>query len=226
MQLTETLVVEPTSEHDSSVIWMHGLGASADDFFDMPRFIERPGTRWVFPNAPIRRVTLNNGMMMRSWFDILYLGGGPDSDDRESLEEAIESAEIITELIEAEHARGVPYHRIFLIGFSQGGAMTLYTGCRYPHRLAGMVCLSSYLLFYKTHIQESHDSNRNTPVLICHGTHDDLVPVRGGEMTAEFMRENGWPVDFQTYPMYHEVSMEEIRRIGAFISEIIDNQRT
>jgi len=223
MQLTDTLVVEPTAEHDSSVIWMHGLGASANDFYDMPQFIVREGTRWVFPNAPIRKVTLNNGMMMRSWFDIRFLGGGPESEDRESLEEAIESAELISELIEAEHARGVPYHRIVLIGFSQGGAMTLYTGCRYPHRLAGMVCLSSYLLFHQTHMQDSHDSNRETPVLICHGTHDEMVPIKGGEMTADFMRENGWPVDFQAYPMYHEVCSQEISRIGEFISEVLDD---
>ena len=128
--MRDPIEVEPTASHDASVIWMHGLGASAHDFADMPRIISRPGTRWVFPNAPVRPVTLNNGWKMPSWFDIRYLAGESDG-ERECPIEAQESADIISKLIEAEHSRGVPYNRIILIGFSQGGAMSLYTGCRF-----------------------------------------------------------------------------------------------
>ena len=220
--MTDPIVVEPTSEHDASIIWMHGLGASAHDFADMPKIISRPGTRWIFPNAPMRSVTLNNGWRMPSWFDIRFLGAGAGESERECPVEAQESAELIASLMEEEHARGIPYNRMVLVGFSQGGAMSLYTGCRFSERIAGMVCMSGYLIFHEVHIEACHDANRTTPVLICHGSRDDMVPLSSGQRTAEFLRENGWPVDFEHYPMFHEVCMEEIRRVEVFFSEILD----
>lgn len=219
--MPDPLVVEPTASHDASVIWMHGLGASAHDFGDMPRIITRPGTRWVFPNAPARPVTLNNGWRMPSWFDIRYLAGESDG-ERECPDEAQQSAEIITALVEDEHARGIPYERIVLVGFSQGGAMSLYTGCRLSERIAGMVCMSGYLLFPEIHTNASSAANRNTPILVCHGTRDDMVPFTSGQQTVEFLREKGWPVEFEHYPMSHEVCMTEIRRVEAFFTEILD----
>ena len=220
--MSETLYREPTAAHDASVIWMHGLGASSADFIDMPRIITRPGTRWVFPNAPVRPVTLNNGWRMPSWFDIRFLDGDEHSEDRESREEAADSHRIISALIEEEHEKGIPYSRIVLVGFSQGGAMSLYTGCRFPHRLAGMVCLSGYVLFHESHIIDSHSENRNTPVLLCHGTNDEMVPYRSGFLTAGFMKENGWPVTFEDYPMQHEICMPEINRVGEFLAQVLD----
>ena len=219
--MTDPIVVEPTEAHDASIIWMHGLGASAHDFADMPRIIPRPGTRWVFPNAPVRPVTLNNGWRMPSWFDIRYLAGESDG-ERECPEEAQESAEMIIALIEEEHARGIPYNRIVLVGFSQGGAMSLYTGCRFPEKIAGMACLSGYLIFPEFHLDACQPANRNTPILICHGTRDDMVPLDAGQRTTEFLRENGWPVEFEQYPMFHEVCMSEIRRVEEFFSEVLD----
>ena len=200
---------------------MHGLGASAHDFVDMPRIISRPGTRWVFPNAPVRPVTLNNGWKMPSWFDIRYLAGQSEG-ERECPIEAQESSEIISALIEEEHARGIPYNRIVLVGFSQGGAMSLYTGCRFSERLAGMACLSGYLLFPEHHMGASSSANRNTPILVCHGTRDDMVPLSAGQRTVAFLRENGWPVDFEQYPMFHEVCMSEINRVEEFFSAVLD----
>jgi phospholipase/carboxylesterase len=217
----DPLVVEPTASHDASVIWMHGLGASAHDFVDMPRIISRPGTRWVFPNAPVRPVTLNNGWRMPSWFDIRYLAGQSEG-ERECPLEAEESSEIITALIEQEHALGIPYNRIVLVGFSQGGAMSLYTGCRFPQQLAGMACLSGYLLFPEHHMDASSPANRNTPILVCHGIRDDMVPFSSGQRTVEFLRGNGWSVDFEQYPMFHEVCMSEINRVEEFFSAILD----
>ena len=219
--MPDPIVVEPTVKHDASVIWMHGLGASAHDFADMPRIISRPGTRWVFPNAPVRPVTLNNGWRMPSWFDIRHLVG-QSNDERECPDEAQESAEIIMSLIEDEHARGVPYNRIVLVGFSQGGAMSLYTGSRFSQRIAGMVCMSGYLIFPEVHMDVSHSSNRDTPILVCHGTRDDMVPFTAGQKTVEFLRENGWEVDFEHYPMFHEVCMSEIEKVGEFFSKILD----
>ena len=219
--MRDPIVVEPTASHDASIIWMHGLGASAHDFVDMPRIISRPGTRWVFPNAPVRPVTLNNGWRMPSWFDIRYLAGQSDG-ERECPLEAQESSEIITALIEEEHARGIPYNRIVLVGFSQGGAMSLYTGCRFSERLAGMACLSGYLLFPEHHMDASSSANRNTPILVCHGTRDDMVPISAGQRTVVFLRENGWSVDFEQYPMFHEVCMSEINRVEEFFSALLD----
>lgn len=220
--MTNTQYTEPTIGHDASVIWMHGLGASSADFADMPRIIKRPGTRWIFPNAPVRPVTLNQGYRMPSWFDIRYLASNATTEERESREEAADSSRIITALIEAEHARGVPYARIALIGFSQGGAMSLYTGCRFPHRLAAMVCLSGYLLFPETHLGECAEPNRNTPVLICHGTRDPMVPHDAGVKSREFMKTHGWPVSFNEYPMQHEVCIQEIERVDAFLRQQLD----
>ena len=219
--MNDPIVVEPTATHDASIIWMHWLGASAHDFVDMPRIISRPGTRWVFPNAPVRPVTLNNGWRMPSWFDIRYLAGESDG-ERECPIEAQESSEIIAYLIEKEHANGIPYNRILLVGFSQGGAMSLYTGCRFSQRLAGMVCLSGYLLFPEKHLDESSDANRNTPVLICHGPRDDMVPFSAGQISREFLQENGWDVEFEQYMMFHEVCMSEIQRVGQFFSKVLD----
>lgn len=218
--MTDPLLVEATMEHESSIIWMHGLGASAEDFIDMPRIINRPGTRWIFPNAPVRPVTLNNGWRMRSWFDIRHLGR--DSDNRECAVEAAESADIVGELIESEHALGIPYNRIVLVGFSQGGAMSLYIGCRYPHRLAGMVCLSGHLIFKGSHVDASHDANRDTPILICHGNRDDIVPFESAQLSEKILSENGWQVEFKAYPMFHEVSMEEIHAVADFIKAVLD----
>ena len=200
---------------------MHGLGASAHDFVDMPRIISRPGTRWLFPNAPVRPVTLNNGWKMPSWFDIRYLAGQSEG-ERECPIEAQESSEIIANMIEDEHAKGIPYERIVLVGFSQGGAMSLYTGCRFSHRIAGMVCLSGYLLFPEQHLAACSDTNRDTPILVCHGTRDDMVPFPAGQRTVEFLRENGWSVDFEQYPMFHEVCMSEINRVEEFFLSILD----
>ena len=219
--MRDPLVVEPSGTHDASIIWMHGLGASAYDFVDMPRLINRPGTRWIFPNAPVRPVTLNNGWKMPSWFDIRYLAGESEG-ERECPIEAQESSEMIGNMIEAEHAKGIPYDRIALIGFSQGGAMSLYTGCRFPHRIAGMACLSGYLLFPEQHLNASSDVNRKTPILLCHGTRDDMVPFTSGEQSVDLLRENGWEVEFESYPMFHEVCMPEINRVEEFLTKILD----
>ena len=158
---------------------------------------------------------------MPSWFDIRYLAGESDG-ERECPEEAQESSEMIVELIEKEHNLGIPYNRIILVGFSQGGAMSLYTGCRFSEKIAGMVCLSGYLIFPELHMDASHSSNRDTPVLLCHGTRDDMVPIQAGQRTVEFLRENGWSVEFEQYPMFHEVCMSEINRVGEFFSKVLD----
>ena len=156
--MLETIVHESTAEHTGTVIWMHGLGSDGHDFESLVPRIDSPHTRFVFPHAPIRPVTMNGGMRMRSWYDIRNLVSGP-CNDRESLEEVEESHTLLLELIESEQQNGIPFKKIILAGFSQGGAMSLYTGCRFPHQLARIMVLSGYLLFPDAHKTESHPSN-------------------------------------------------------------------
>jgi len=136
----------------------------------------------------------------------------------------MESAALIRSLIEDEIESGIPSDRIALIGFSQGGAMALFEGCRHPNKLAAMVCLSGYLLFPDDHMKERSESNRDTPVLLQHGTHDPMVPFDAGRQSAKFLTENGWPTEFDRYPMGHEVCMPEINRIGNFLSTVLDGE--
>jgi len=170
----ELVVVDATEEHTSTVIWLHGLGASGDDFEPIVPMMEMPHTRFVFPHAPILPVTINMGMRMPAWYDILTLEW--DSEAREDERTIRNSAELVVELLEAEHARGIPYDRIVLAGFSQGGALALHVGTRYPHTLAGIMILSAYEVLSETYDNEAHDANSETAMLFCHGVYDPMVP--------------------------------------------------
>ena len=221
MTVLETIVHESTAEHTGTVIWMHGLGADGHDFESLVPMMDSPHTRFVFPHAPIRPVTMNGGMRMRSWYDIRNHVSGPHN-DRESLEEVEESHTLLLELIESEQQNGIPFKQIILAGFSQGGAMSLYTGCRFPHQLAGIMVLSSYLLFPDAHKTESHPSNIQTPILFCHGSYDPMVDIiQAGKKSYDLLVEEGRTCEWHEYPMGHEVCMPEVREISRWISECI-----
>ena len=220
MNVLETIVVEPTAEHTATVIWMHGLGADGHDFESLVPMMNAPHVRFVFPHAPIRPVTINGGMRMRSWYDIRSLVEGP-SNDRESLDEVQESHELLLELIDYEQQRGIPFERIILAGFSQGGAMSLYTGCRFSHQLAGIMVLSSYLLFPDAHKTESHESNIQTPIFFCHGSYDPMIGIQGGKKSYDLLVEEGRTCEWHEFPMGHEVCMPEVMEISRWMSECI-----
>ena len=218
-----TVEVEPSSGTASaSVIWLHGLGADGHDFEPIAPLFELPHARFVFPHAPEIPVTINNGWVMRAWYDILTLERRPDREDPAQI---LSSAAKISELIEREVERGVPSDRIVLGGFSQGGAMTLYTGLRYPRRLAGLAALSAYLLLPERLAAEVAAVNGRTPALFAHGTFDDVVPTFAGreamdriaaldhDRAAADRRE----VDWHEYPMGHEVSPAEVAMVGAWL---------
>ncbi len=203
----------------TAVIWLHGLGADGHDFAPItPELGLEPdlGVRFVFPHAPKIPVTINMGMSMPAWYDIRSF------DKRGQDEPGIRaSAEQIETLIEREVTRGVPTHRIILAGFSQGAAMTLFTGLRYPHKLAGLMALSGYLPIADTVFAESAPVNRDAPIFQAHGAQDPVVPFQLGEETRDGLRSNGYSVLWKDYPMQHQVCLPEIQDIGRWMNEVL-----
>jgi phospholipase/carboxylesterase len=215
--LLPCLVHEPGGEVTGAVIWLHGLGADGSDFVPLVPHIGLPSTRFVFPNAPHAPVTINSGMVMPSWYDIRSLDH--DRTDREDPAGVRASAELVRALIAREVDRGVPESRIVLAGFSQGGALALFTGLRHPAALAGIVCLSGYLVLDDTLDAEVTAAGRSAAVLFCHGTRDDVVPVAGGREAHRRVAALGASAAWHDFPMGHEVNAEEVRVIRRFLHE-------
>ncbi|MCC5859199.1 MAG: alpha/beta hydrolase fold domain-containing protein [Ectothiorhodospiraceae bacterium] len=204
----------------ASVIWLHGLGADGHDFEPIVPELRLPaehGVRFLFPHAPVRPVTLNAGMAMRAWYDIIALGGNAQQDAAGIRQ----SARQLEALIQREHERGVPAERIVLAGFSQGGAIALHTGLRHPERLAGIMGLSTYLPLGDTVEAERHSANAQTPIFLAHGSMDPVVPMAMGERSRDGLQAMGYPVEWHDYPMVHQVCMEEIEDISAWLQRVL-----
>ena len=218
MSTTEltTVEIEPVQQAKAAIIWMHGLGANAHDFEPIVPYLNIPpelGLRFVFPNAPQRPVTINGGYIMPAWYDILSL-----SIDRAEDEVGIRDSErAIQSLVQREQERGVPTGRILLAGFSQGGAMALHTGLRYPETLGGILALSCYIPLRQTLAQERHPANHSIPIFMAHGQYDDIIPLQLGKASAAYLHELGYQPEWRDYPMRHEVNMDEINDIGAWL---------
>lgn len=205
----------------ASVIWMHGLGASMHDFPPVIPHLGLPdgaSVRFVFPNAPSIPVTLNMGMVMPAWYDIL----GMDLRTRHDEAGIRSSAVHIERLVARERERGVAANRIVLAGFSQGGAMALHTGLRHAERLAGIMVLSAYLVLPETVAAERTQANADTPILQCHGTRDPMVAEARGSAARDALTELGYTVEYETWPMQHEVCLEEIQRIGEWLRRVLE----
>ncbi len=204
----------------ASVIWLHGLGADGHDFEPIVPQLQLPraqSIRFVFPHAPIRPVTLNNGMRMRAWYDLYNLdehGRADESGLRAS------AAEIET-LIAREVASGIPAERIVIAGFSQGGALALHTGLRHDARLAGVVALSAYLPLRSKLAAERSAANAATPVFIAHGRLDPVLAFEAGERARDELRQLGYTVTWKAYQMPHSVCPEEIADISAFLRAVL-----
>ncbi len=215
----ETLELATGSAPTAAVIWLHGLGADGHDFEPLVPELRLPATlqvRFVFPHAPIRPVTLNQGMRMRAWYDILQLGGGSED------EAGIRSSEgLLKSLISREIKSGIRPGKIVLAGFSQGGAIALQTALRYPEPLAGALALSTYLPISQTLDKEKSPANRNIPIFMAHGLYDDIIPLRRAEQSAKVLADSGYNVEWHTYPMPHSVCPEEIADIAGFLVKIL-----
>jgi phospholipase/carboxylesterase len=217
-RLLPCVEIEPAEPADAAVIWLHGLGADGHDFEPIVPELGLPSAnriRFVFPNAPQIPVTLNGGMVMPAWYDVY----GLNVTDRQDADGIRSSALHVEALIAREKDRGIAADRIVLAGFSQGGAIALQAGLRHEERLAGLMALSAWLPLSGTLEDERSDANRDTPILQCHGTLDPMVAETRGRESAETLRRLGYEVRYETYPMQHQVCLEEIELVGGWLSE-------
>ncbi len=203
-----------------TIIWMHGLGADGHDFEPIVPELVRSGERalrFIFPHAPVRPVTLNNGYRMRAWYDIIGIQRGVAQD-----EAGIRASHgIVESLIRRENERGIPSNKIVLAGFSQGGAMALYSGTRYPEKLAGIMGLSCYMLLESSFAAERNAANHTTPVFLGHGTQDPVVSLVLGEATRRLLETEGYPVEWHAYAMPHSVCPQEVMDIAAWLRRVV-----
>ena len=216
MELLPSVEVEPRGEPAGSVIWLHGLGADGHDFESLVPLLGLPRVRFVFPHAPIRGVTINGGMLMRAWYDIVRFDRG---DGGEQPSHVRESAELIAALLAREAERGVPAGRTVLAGFSQGAALALHVGTRHPERLGGILVLSGYEVLPETRAAEASEANRETPALFAHGSYDDLVPVQRARRAYEAQSAAGRPAAWHEFPMGHEVCAEEVALVKDWLHQ-------
>ena len=199
------------------VIWLHGLGADGHDFEPIvPELGLRISVRFVFPHAPVRPVTINGGMAMRAWYDILGFSRTAAEDEAGIRA----SAAAVVELIDREMERGIPSHRIVLAGFSQGGAIALHTALRERRALGGVMALSTYLPLAAMLAGERTPANAGTPIFMAHGTVDNVLPLALGESARRALEALGYAVEWHAYPMAHSVCLEEISAIGAWLAAL------
>lgn len=216
----DTIQIETGPNPTASVIWLHGLGASGDDFVPIVRELDLASMqdiRFVFPHAPTMPVTINNGYVMRAWYDII----GADLSRREDEKGLRASQAMVEQLIAQEKARGIPAERIVLAGFSQGCAMTIQTGLRHPEKLAGLLCLSGYVPLHTTIAEERHASNQATPIFMAHGRGDQVIPVIRAEQSRDLLRSLGYEVEWHEYMMPHSVCQEEVDDISAWFRRVL-----
>ncbi|MDH3350680.1 MAG: alpha/beta hydrolase [Gammaproteobacteria bacterium] len=223
MSLPETVEIETAPDPGGSVIWLHGLGADGHDFEPIVPELRLAGSlalRFVFPHAPLRPVTINGGMRMRAWYDILSLERDAPVDETGIRD----SGEILNALIARERERGIDASNIVVAGFSQGGAIALHTALRYPERLAGLMALSCYLPLISHFKDEVVDNpracNQELPIFMAHGSFDPMLPMQLGRTSAELLLESGFRVEWHDYPMAHAVCAEEIDDIRAWLLSV------
>ena len=221
MQELETVELEAGANPRAAVIWLHGLGADGHDFEPIVPMLDLgPGrpVRYVFPNAPARPVTINGGMVMRAWDDILSI----DREEREDEAGIAASAAAIERLIRREVSRGIDSRRIVLAGFSQGGAIALFTGLRHAAPLAGILALSTYLPLADLVAEEAAPANAGLPIFMAHGNADDVVPINFARNSRKKLFRMGYDVRWTEYAMPHAVIPEEIEDIRTFLMQVLD----
>ncbi len=218
--ILETIEVTSAENPTAAVIWLHGLGADGNDFVPIVRELDLagcPAIRFIFPHADTMPVTVNGGYVMRAWYDIFT----PDLVRREDAAGLRNSQEKIEALIAREIARGIPADKIVLAGFSQGCAMTLQTGLRYPQKLAGLLCLSGYLPIHATVAAERSLANADTPIFMAHGRGDGVVTIDRAENSRDLLKELGYAIEWHEYLMPHSVCAEEIDDIGPWLKRVL-----
>jgi len=219
VKMLETVTVETGPKPIYSIIWMHGLGADGYDFEPLvPELVQEgmPALRFVFPHAPVRPVTINNGYQMRAWYDII----GIDRRSAEDFKGVNESAEAIGALIHREHARGITSQHILVAGFSQGGAMALHLATRHPDRFAGVIALSCYLPLARDLAKLRNGANQQTPIFMAHGTQDPVVPYVLGDESRQLLASSGYAVEWHSYAMPHSLCEQEVADLRGWLRRV------
>ena len=214
------LEINPNNTAQATVIWLHGLGAGADDFLSIVPQLQLPealAVRFVFPQAPSLPVTINNGYEMPAWYDIY----GFDRNSKQDEQGIRRSEEQLVQLINTEINNGISSDKIVLAGFSQGGAIALHTALRYTQKLAGVMVLSSYLPIADFIAAEKSVGNAALPIFIAHGSDDTVLPIVAAELTREYLQAHDYPIDWHIYPMAHQVCYEEIQDISAWLQKVL-----
>jgi len=212
----DAVVLAPAAPPDASVIWLHGLGADGHDFVPIVPELKlppSPSVRFIFPHARVRPVTLNMGMRMRAWYDIRTLTAEGRADEA-GLGGSIA---VVEGLIAAERASGIASQRIVIAGFSQGAALALHAALRHAEPLAGILALSAYLPLQAALANELSAANRETPILMCHGQYDPVLPLALGVAACNWLRASGYRVEWKEYPMQHQVCGPQIQDIAAWL---------
>lgn len=212
----ERITIEPKSPATSCVIWLHGLGDSGAGFAPIVPVLGLPenhGIRFVFPNAPEQAVTINQGYVMRSWYDIKSM----DLHNRADIEGVLASEKRVKGLIQEQVDSGIPAEKIVLAGFSQGGVLSLFTALRYEHKLAGILALSCYLPTADKLPEQRHSANADTPILQNHGERDGVVPISAGKIANDLLNAANYNVTWKSYPMEHSVLPEQLADISTWL---------
>lgn len=216
----EREIVETSKTITKTVIWLHGLGADGHDFVGLIPELQLPkdaGIRFIFPHAPIRPVTLNNGYEMRAWYDLLSLDRGKTAKE----DDVLATVSWITQLIDDEIAQGIAAENILLAGFSQGGVIALQTGLRYSQSLAGIMALSTYFPFAEKTLVEAHDRQGNLAIFAAHGVNDPVIPLLSWETYVRELKQAGFNVEEHAYPMEHSLCAQEIIDISRWLQAVL-----
>ncbi len=212
-----TVTIKPQAEHRYSIIWLHGLGANGHDFENIVPELslnQAAHIHFIFPNAPIQAVTINGGMEMPSWYDILDMS----LDKKVAVDDIYHSSAQIEQLIQQEIDLGINAENILLAGFSQGGVIALHTGLRYAQKLAGILALSTYLPTIEQLKTEAATCNAQVPIFMAHGTMDTVVDLSIAKTAYQNLKQLDYPIEWHEYPMEHSLSLEEIEAISGFIN--------
>ena len=214
-----TIEINPTSTHKYSLIWLHGLGADGHDFEGIVPQLHlnaEANTHFIFPNAPIQAVTINGGMKMPAWYDILEMSLNRKVD----VQGIYQSANLLENLIKKEMASGISSEHILLAGFSQGGVIALHAGLTFKHKLAGIIALSTYFPTIEKVITELSIANHNTPIFMGHGILDSIVAIESGKSVFNKLNDFQYNIEWYEYVMEHSVCNEEINHISSYINQI------
>lgn len=216
-KLLDCIEITTAEQCEYTVIWLHGLGASGHDFEPIVpelQLLQRPGIRFLFPHAPVRPITINGGAAMRGWYDITSLDFGSREQDIKGIQE---SAEQVTALIEHEIRKGVAASNIILAGFSQGGAIALYTGLTGEHTLGGILALSTYLPIQELTLAALNQGLSSTPIFMAHGLQDDVIQIQHAEQSRQVLEQQQLALEWHAYSMPHSVSAEEVNDISNWL---------